>query len=823
MLSGLNYLLRKTWSGVGLQRRLAIALGLLLLIAASVQAHLTIRSAANGIKSYLVQELDNLLPLLTPLVAEQVVIGDFATIRQMLGVQAAHRLYIERIIWTNPRGLTLEVPGYKTETIRPQWFADYLNISLSPSSQHIVLGGVDYGMFTISVTTIPAENLLWGQFVNNLWQLFLIIFLVFIITSIVLRRNLIVVKNLVASSQRLSRGEYDVRIPAYGSPEMRTAAHAFNDMASKISDLITTLSVNRYDMREQLHFTQELIEAIPIPVFFKDHNGRFMGVNKSWESFFKLSREKVVGYTTQEVFVDNIDFAKQQSVQDVNLFSTPGTLSYETSIVDENDIQQHVVFYQATYTKSDGKVAGMIGIIVDVTERKLAQDKLTHMAYYDSLTGLPSRPLLIERLRQAIAVAEHRKCIVAVLYLDLDKFKYINDTLGHDVGDMFLELVAKHLGKQMRPNDTLSRFGGDEFTILLTNIDDEHEIGLFAQFILESFRTPFHIANRDLFVTPSIGIAIFPYDDDSAEDLIKNADVAMYHAKEAGGATYQFYKREMNTRTARRLSIETALRFALERGEIMLYYQPQVDLASGKMCAAEALLRWESPTYGFVPPDEFIPIAEQNGLILPIGEWALTMACYQAQIWNSLGLGSIRVAVNLSSRQLQQGHLRQHVMKALEKSGLDPQLLELELTESMLIGENETTRDTFAELDKLGIRFSVDDFGTGYSSLSYLKIFPIDAVKVDRSFLRGVPSDPNSVAIAAAIIAMAQSLEIDVVAEGVETIEQIDFLRSHRCESMQGYLFSKAIPANEFIALIKEGRQLPVAHRASVLPIRPRI
>jgi EAL domain-containing protein (putative c-di-GMP-specific phosphodiesterase class I) len=330
------------------------------------------------------------------------------------------------------------------------------------------------------------------------------------------------------------------------------------------------------------------------------------------------------------------------------------------------------------------------------------------------------------------------------------------------------------------------------------------------------------VEESELFTTSSIGITLYPLDADNAEDLMKNADAAVNHAKGRGGSNFQFYASEMNSRTARRLAIETAMRHALERGEITLHYQPQVDLTTGQVIGAEALLRWQHPEFGLISPVEFIPIAEEDGLILPIGEWALRTACAQLRAWQKKGFNDLRIAVNLSSRQLQQGRLVTQVRTALAQAGLDGRYLELELTESMLIGDSEITHAAFAELDALGVKFSVDDFGTGYSSLSYLKIFPIDAVKIDRSFLRGVPSDPNSVAIAAAIIAMARSLDIGVVAEGVETVEQLEFLRRRGCTTMQGYYFSKPIPAAEFTAMLKEGRRLLLQPLAGVTSLRPR-
>jgi diguanylate cyclase (GGDEF)-like protein/PAS domain S-box-containing protein len=806
----------KIWSGLGLQTRLVTTLGVLLLTAAGLQAHLSMRAAATAAHAQLANEVQELLPLLTPLIAEQAVIGDYATIRQMLKAQVDHRVDIDRIVWTDMRGLALEVDKPKIEAAVPRWFSAYLDMTPRPLSQRVILGGVDYGELTAYVISTPTENALWEQFLHLTWQLTLAISLVFMAIALIMRANLTVVRSLAASAQRFSRGDHSVRIPERGSPELRSAAYAFNDMATQIGDLVSTLSVSRNEFREQLHFTQELIEALPTPIYFKDSEGRYIGVNRAWESFFSIARGTALGRTVHDIYSRDPQFAAYQHSKDKLLWERPGCQAYDAILTSADKKLRNVVYYQATFTNTDGKMAGLIGTIVDITDRKEDEEKLRRLAYYDPLTELPNRLLCMEQLRQAMSAAERSGRKVAILYIDLDRFKYINDSLGYDVGDKLLKLVAQRLRELMRPGDTVSRFGGDEFTVLLEDVEHVEDVTRLAQRIIDCFMQPLHVAERELFSTPSIGITLYPLDADNAENLIKNADAAVHHAKNRGGSTFQFYTSEMNLRTARRLAIETALRHALERGEITLHYQPQVDLTTGHVIGAEALLRWQHPEFGSISPVEFIPIAEEVGLILPMGEWALRTACAQLRAWQDVGFRDLRIAVNLSSRQLQQGRLVPQVRAALAQAGLDGRYLELELTESMLIHDSEINRAAFAELDALGVKFSVDDFGTGYSSLSYLKLFPIDAVKIDRSFLRGVPNDPDSVAIAAAIIAMARSLGIGAVAEGVETVDQLEFLRRRGCATMQGYYFSKPIPAAEFTAMLKEGRRLLLQPLAGV-------
>lgn len=818
----LAHAVMKIWSGLGLQTRLVTTLGVLLLTAAGLQAHLSMRAAATAAHAQLANEVQELLPLLTPLIAEQAVIGDYATIRQMLKAQVDHRVDIDRIVWTDMRGLALEVDKPKIEAAVPRWFSAYLDMTPRPLSQRVILGGVDYGELTAYVISTPTENALWEQFLHLTWQLTLAISLVFMAIALIMRANLTVVRSLAASAQRFSRGDHSVRIPERGSPELRAAAYAFNDMATQIGDLVSTLSVSRNEFREQLHFTQELIEALPTPIYFKDSEGRYIGVNRAWESFFSIARGTALGRTVHDIYSRDPQFAAYQHSKDKLLWERPGCQAYDAILTSADKKLRNVVYYQATFTNTDGKMAGLIGTIVDITDRKEDEEKLRRLAYYDPLTELPNRLLCMEQLRQAMSAAERSGRKVAILYIDLDRFKYINDSLGYDVGDKFLKLVAQRLRELMRPGDTVSRFGGDEFTVLLEDVEHVEDVTRLAQRIIDCFMQPLHVAERELFSTPSIGITLYPLDADNAENLIKNADAAVHHAKNRGGSTFQFYTSEMNLRTARRLAIETALRHALERGEITLHYQPQVDLTTGHVIGAEALLRWQHPEFGSISPVEFIPIAEEVGLILPMGEWALRTACAQLRAWQDVGFRDLRIAVNLSSRQLQQGRLVPQVRAALAQAGLDGRYLELELTESMLIHDSEINRAAFAELDALGVKFSVDDFGTGYSSLSYLKLFPIDAVKIDRSFLRGVPNDPDSVAIAAAIIAMARSLGIGAVAEGVETVDQLEFLRRRGCATMQGYYFSKPIPAAEFTAMLKQGRRLLLQPLAGVTSLRPR-
>ena len=444
----------------------------------------------------------------------------------------------------------------------------------------------------------------------------------------------------------------------------------------------------------------------------------------------------------------------------------------------------------------------------DLEERKRVEQSIRHMAHHDALTSLPNRALFRDRLTHAMAQADRYHQILAVLFLDLDRFKAINDTLGHNVGDQLLKMAAERLRSCIRDCDTVARLGGDEFTIIVEDIVEVQDAAVVAQKILDTLSQPFNLHNHEVFISVSIGLTLYPNDDENADNLLRNADAAMYRAKEYGRNNYQFYVADMNIKARERLMLESQLRRALDRDEFTLYYQPRVDLFSGKVIGAEALLRWRHPEMGLVPPVQFIPILEDTGMIIPVGEWVLHQASQQNRAWQDKGLTPIRMAVNLSVRQFIQKDLAASILAIIERTGLAPEFLELEITEDLLLEHNQTNIITLTKLRNRGIHISIDDFGTGYSSLSYLKRLPIDTLKIDQSFLRDIENDPDNKAITSAIIAMASSLHLNVLAEGVETEEQLAFLRAQGCNEIQGYSFSKPLTADEFEQMLVDGRQL---------------
>jgi diguanylate cyclase (GGDEF)-like protein len=440
----------------------------------------------------------------------------------------------------------------------------------------------------------------------------------------------------------------------------------------------------------------------------------------------------------------------------------------------------------------------------DVTDRKAIQQRIQHLAYHDNLTGLPNRGLLQDRLAHSIARAERSGRKVAVLFIDLDNFKNINDTLGHDVGDELLRQVSRRLSECVRAGDTIARQGGDEFIVLLDNLEDGRGSSVVAQKILNSLRASFPLGGTEQHVSGSVGIAVYPEDGRDAQTLMKNADTAMFHGKGIGKNTYQYFTAQMNIAVKRRMTLESALRRAVMQKDFVLHYQPEVDLDTGEIVAVESLVRWKTEDSGTVMPGDFIPLAEETGLISEIGEWVLREACRQNKEWQDRGLAPRRMAVNLSARQFADKAFLDTVVRVLEDTKLDPKWLELEITESQVMRQTEGMILLLSRLSEMGVHMAIDDFGTGYSSLSYLKRLPIQKLKIDQSFIRDITVDPNDAAIVVAIINMARSLDLETIAEGVETAGQLALLREKGCRTGQGFYFSAPVSADSVYLLLRQ-------------------
>lgn len=532
--------------------------------------------------------------------------------------------------------------------------------------------------------------------------------------------------------------------------------------------------------------------------------------------------ERMTGYTEEEIL------GKSMRILMGTDSKQPGVSEFKAATIEQRPghavmrsyRKDGTMFWNDLYTSpvrdASGKVTHFVAAQYDITDMKRYEAELEIRANQDTVTGLANRNLLRDRLNQALAYAARYSHPVWVVHLDLDRFKFINDTLGLSAGDQLLKQVAARLQDSVRSTDTVARMAADEFVMVLPERSNESSAIHIMQHIMEALARPYVIEGHEFFITASAGMAVYPSDGEDAETLMKHADVAMYRAKETGRNNYQFYTPAMNERALERLRLEGDLRLALEHGQFELYYQPQVDLRTGKINGMEALVRWQHPAYGMVAPARFIGLAEETGLIVPLGAWVICAACMQAKAWQDAGLGELCVAVNLSARQFSQKDMIESIAGVLEACGLPPSCLEIELTESMIMDDVEHAIEILRDLAGLGVKISVDDFGTGYSSLAYLKRLPIDVLKIDQSFVRDISVDPDDAAIVATIISLAHSLRLHVIAEGVETTDQLAFLQGHGCDAMQGYLFSKPLPAADFEALLREGRSLTLP-----LPAKP--
>lgn len=532
---------------------------------------------------------------------------------------------------------------------------------------------------------------------------------------------------------------------------------------------------------------------------------------------FNRGAEKVFGYTAGEVIGKPLDMLlpehfQQGHRQHVHRFAdSPETVRMMDDRAEISGRRKDGSEFPARASISRVRTApgGMFNVILrDITEQKNFEAQLTHLATHDGLTDLPNRNALQHRLEQSLVHARRSERMVAVLFLDIDRFKNINDSLGHDTGDQMLCSVAKRLTECVREGDTVARMGGDEFVIILGDLSRRDDVTWVARKILNALFQPLTILGHELFVTGSIGISLYPEDGNDPKTLLKNAESALHRAKEQGTNSFQFYTQEMNARALDRLMLENSLRHALLRNEFLLYYQPQVNLQTGRIIGLEALLRWQRPGQGLVAPAEFIPVAEETGLIVEIGEWVLRTACAQTALWNKNLDSDLCMAVNFSAQQFAQKNMVDMVSRVLRDTGLKPGCLELELTERVVMQNAEDSVATLRKLSMMGTRIAIDDFGTGYSSLNYLKRFPIDVIKIDQSFVRDITRDPDDAAIARSIIGLSHSMKMKVVAEGVETEGQLEFLRASQCDHVQGYYFSKPLPASEIEQLLEQDRHL---------------
>ena len=564
---------------------------------------------------------------------------------------------------------------------------------------------------------------------------------------------------------------------------------------------ITTRKQTEISLHESERFAQATIDALGTHICVVDAGGTILAVNQAWRGFGRIIGAGAESVAVGENYLRICDQACGESAptaarvgQGIRAVLAGGMAEFELEYSCGTPDEQYWLLLKVTRFPDDGPLRVVITHL-DITERERVAARLLHLAYHDALTGLPIRLLLEDSLNLAVGDAERHGRVVAVLFLDVDRFKLINDTLGHAAGDQLLREVAWRLARCLRSGDTIGRVGGDEFVIILADLQSGDDSAQVAQKLMAALEQPMQLDGIETFITISIGIALYPRDGAGSESLLKNADSAMYTAKDAGRNNYNYYVGETHSRTLLKMQLGNCLQRALERDELFLHYQPQVELLSGRIIGAEALLRWQHPTMGLVPPCDFIPIAEELGLIVSIGEWVMRTACAQNKRWQQAGLAPVRVAVNMSARQLMRKDVIEFVRRTLAESGLEARYLELELTESMMMDKTEQTIATLDGLKALGVQLSIDDFGTGYSNLGYLERFPLDTLKIDKSFVHqiGATEHEDGGTIARTVIHLAHSLGLQVIAEGVETEQQLRYLRRYGCDSIQGYYFSRPL------------------------------
>jgi diguanylate cyclase (GGDEF)-like protein/PAS domain S-box-containing protein len=557
------------------------------------------------------------------------------------------------------------------------------------------------------------------------------------------------------------------------------------------------------------------LNSIGDAVICSDMSGKITYLNLVAEIMTGWPRGEAEGEPLSKV-LRIIDGATRKNTRDpmkmAVVQSMPAELIVDRLLIRRDGFESAIEHSGGPIHDRAGGVIGAVTVFHDVSAARSMSRQMTHDAQHDLVTNLPNRLLFNDRISQSIALARRQARLLGVILLDLDRFKYINDSLGHATGDKLLQSVSKRLLAGLRASDTVSRQGGDEFVVLLSEIPDVEDLATSARKILLLLNSPHSIGGQDLHISGSIGISVYPADGEDAETLIKNADTAMYHAKERGRNDFQFFTAEMNLRAVERQTLEGSLRCALERQEFLLYYQPKVNLDTGEITGVEALLRWQHPDRGLVPPSKFVPIAEDCGLILQIGRWVQREACRQARAWQNAGLPPVPVAVNVSAIELRNKDFADCARTVLKETGLEARYLELELTEGVLMKDDNAMCLILQELKMMGVHLAVDDFGTGYSSLSYLRQFPIDVLKIDQSFVRQITADSDDCTIISAIISMGRSLKHTVIAEGVETREQRAYLQAQRCAEGQGYLFSPPLPAVEFAHLLQRGTALAIVH-----------
>ena len=789
------------WSRLTFAARLTIgAAAILAATTAILLATTTVRDAL-ALSGELGKQLELELSSQLPAIDAVAVAGDTDSIRKILETRLGQP-NIRRLTWRDPDGNAIDAVQAAAPSVAPGWFVASVGITEPMASRHLAIDGREHGTLYVMMSAGPGIDRLWRNFLGHLYLLALAVGLELVGIMLILRAGLRPLEALIAGARRFGDGDLSARIESSGGPEMRQTIAAFNGMAENLS---ATLNELRHS-HEELRIAATAFESEE-GMIVTDAAQVILRVNRAFTEITGYPAAEALGRTPRLLLSGDNDEAFYQrtwwAVGQERFWQ--GELWYR-----HRDGQIFPVWQSISAVVSPGGgVSHYVVAFSDISQRKEAEEQIRKLAFFDPLTQLPNRRMLIDRLGHALAAAIRHHHHGALLFLDFDHFKLLNDTEGHDAGDLLLIEIARRLRGCVRQVDIVARLGGDEFVVMLENLSDSesdaaNQAEIVGQKILETVAHPFMLKGRDYHGTMSIGISLFGDGHQSVEELLKRADVAMYQAKSAGRNRVCFFDPAMQQTLMDRAAMENELRRVVAQGQLVLHYQPQLD-DKRRITGAEALLRWEHPLRGLVPPAEFIPLAEETGLIVPIGNWVLETACSQLKAWqDNEATRDLVVAVNVSARQFHQPDFVDGIRRILERTGANPTRLKLELTESVIVDDIADTIEKMKMLKSLGIGFSMDDFGTGYSSLSYLRQLPLDQLKIDRSFIHEVESNAGDAVIVKTIIAMAQALGLDVIAEGVEKEAQHLFLNRNDCFAYQGFLFSQPVPVTVFEKLLEK-------------------
>ncbi|MFD2682001.1 bifunctional diguanylate cyclase/phosphodiesterase [Bacillus seohaeanensis] len=669
-------------------------------------------------------------------------------------------------------------------------------------SSYQYVPGLKWGI----VAQVPVETTYLGMEKFHKFLLMASIIIVILLTMLTAYHSMRTIKplrKLYEAVDHVAKGDYQASIENISEKdEIGILSRRFNEMISSLKVMRIELELKEKSLQVQKEFLRKIIDNSPSAIYIMDWEGRYTLANKAFADLLGMTPRDIIGKKEDDFNPNQEEVDFYLSINREVIKTKEERFIPEATIFDSEGNQHWMQVVKVPILEEAGRSHSVLCFATNITERIKNEEKIKFHASHDNLTKLPNRFLFKQCIEQEMELAKVEQSQFAVLFMDLDRFKYVNDHFGHSMGDKLLQAVTARLKENLHERDTIARLGGDEFTVILPTIDDKQQISSIASKLIQALAEPYQIDGQSFVTTTSIGVGVYPNDGEDVETLIKNADTAMYQAKNQGKNTYRFFHHEMQSMLSNKFKLESSMRGALERNEFHLHYQPKMDTKTGKLSGMEALLRWEQKELGMVSPAEFIPIAEETGMIIPIGEWVLKTACLQNKQWQEAGHAPKKIAVNLSVKQMEHNNIVRTVRKVLKETELDPIWLELEITETAIMENKNTIIRTLSQLKRLGVSIAIDDFGTGYSSLNYLKRFPADTLKIDRSFIQDLLSGKNDTVIATAVISMATELGLNIVAEGVETEEQLQYLYEQACNEVQGFLISPPVSTDKMEKLL---------------------